>query len=113
MISEFAFGEAPFAADNAGIARAVIGAADAAVTSTSDPIRLRLFGASVSGAAAEGRREQIRSGGESVRNAKLMDGKVVRVKINEPPFGATSPSIHWIKDEIKDDVHLLPEMQQL
>ena len=52
MISEFAFGEAPFAADNAGIARAVIGAADAAVTSTSDPIRLRLFGASVSGAAA-------------------------------------------------------------
>lgn len=46
-------------------------------------------------------------------NAKLMDGRVVRVKVNEPPFGATSPSIHWIKDEIKDDVHLLPEMQQL
>jgi hypothetical protein len=46
-------------------------------------------------------------------NAKLMDGKVVPVKVNEPPFGAPSPSIRWIKDEIKDDVHLLPEMQQL
>ena len=46
-------------------------------------------------------------------NAKLMDGKVVPVKVNEPPFGAPSPSIRWIKDEIKDELHLLPEMQQL
>mgnify|MGYP003337517175 FL=1 len=46
-------------------------------------------------------------------NAKLMDGRIVKVKVTKPPFGATSPSIRWIKDEIKDDVHLLPEMQQL
>ena len=52
MIGEFAFGEAPFAADNAGIARAVIGTGDAAVTSTSDVLRLRLASASVSGAAS-------------------------------------------------------------
>ena len=46
-------------------------------------------------------------------NAKLMDGKIVKVKVNPPPFRAASASIRWIKDEIKDDVHLLPEMQQL
>ena len=52
MIGEFAFGEAPFVADNAGIARAVIGTSDAAVTSSSEAIRIRLFDASVSGAAS-------------------------------------------------------------
>lgn len=52
VIGEFAFGEAPFAADNAGIARAVIGTGDTALTSTSAVIRLRLVNASVSGAAS-------------------------------------------------------------
>ena len=46
-------------------------------------------------------------------NAKMMDGKIVKVKVSRPPYAAESPSIRWIKDEIKDDFHLLPEMQQL
>ena len=40
---------------------------------------------------------------------KLMNGNVVPVKVNEGP----SASVRWIKDEIKDELHLLPEMQQL
>lgn len=40
---------------------------------------------------------------------KLMDGKLVPVKVKEGP----SASVRWIKDEIKDEIHLLPEMQQL